>query len=135
VSEALLQKLGTNDNTLDAEATTDQTNIANNTTDIATNTATIATGIPVFFTLENLQLTGSFQTIFTFASTPTNVIVQYTPESNQPGVTMLNTAQSVVTTTIGAVTIIWQINGVNLEARSTGGSPLGTDDFIGWGFL
>ena len=136
MSEALAQKYGTNENTLDAESTVDQSNIATNTTDIATNAAAIATGVPEFFTTENLQLTGAFQTIHTFSGAPTNVLIQFTQASAvSSGVVIVNDTIGTASVVVGAITVTFAISGSNIQAKASGGSPLSTDDFIGMGWV
>lgn len=135
VSEALVQKFGTNENTLDAELTVAQANIATNTANIATNAAAIATGVPVFFDKANLTLTAAFQVVFTFASTPTNVVIQDTSfNSSLNGLVLLNAVNPLRVVSDGVTTIEYQINGSNVEAKVTLGSAVG-DDFFGWGYL
>ena len=135
-SEALMQKFGSNENFLETEKIANDSDISDNVDDIATNTSNIA-AIPTieFFTKNNLTLTGSFQTVHTFASAPTNVIIQDTAsDGTSTHSLLLNATFPLRIDSDGVTTKEYRIAGSNVEARITLGSAV-DDDFIGWGYL
>ncbi len=129
VSEAIAQKYGSNENNLDARATTNASGIATNVTAAATNATAIAAAVESFAT--SLNPTGSFQTIFTFAIAPSVAIIHTSLQSFNTAVVRPGV---ISTATDGTNDLEYRLTGTLLEVRESAGSASAVA-FVGVGFV
>jgi len=152
VSEALAQKSGSNENNLDDRITsndtdiatnvtnigTNATNIASNVTNIATNTTAIANILPPEIFTTTLTPAAGSQTINTFASSPTSVVVGSHRGAGGPSETTVVLNQSegtaLVIPLIGGGTLTYTLSGTSLVVSQSGGTPVLTV-YVGHGFV